>query len=175
LAESSKQAPKVEAATRHAEEAVSYVSAEDQSINPGGIMIVLSKELRVLSAVTLLCLGLFSLPQGGGLASAADDVKGLPCEVPHGQNATRAEHAETKGTHLISGEVLRIEEAKYLVREESGKEVTVKTDQKTVQPVINQGDHISANINDQNYALWIRSNKMTDRRTEHASADCSPN
>ena len=71
-------------------------------------------------------LGLFSMPQGGDLASAADEVKGLPCEVPHGQNATRAEQAETKGTHMISGEVMRVEDTNYLLREESGKEVTVK-------------------------------------------------
>ena len=136
---------------------------------------VMAKVLRVLSVGTLLLLGLFSMPQGGDLASAAEEMKGIPCEVPHGQNATRAEQAETKGTHMISGEVMRVEDANYLVREESGKEVTLKTDQKTVQPVIHQGDRITADVNDQNYALWIRSNKMTDRQTEHASADCTPN
>ena len=138
-------------------------------------MSVMSKVFRVLSVGILLFLGLFSMPPVGDLASAADEVKGIPCEVPHGQNATRAEQAETKGTHMISGEVMRVEDANYLVREEGGKEVTLKTDHKTVQPVIHQGDRISADVNDQNYALWIRSNKMTDRRTEHASADCTPN
>jgi hypothetical protein len=53
--------------------------------------------------------------------------------------------------------------------------VSLQTDQKTVQPEINRGDRISASVEDQNYALWIRSNKMTDRRTEHASADGTPN
>ena len=138
-------------------------------------MSVMSQVFRVLSVGTLLFLGLFSTPQVGALASAADEVKGSPCEIPHGQNATRAEQAETKGTHMIEGEVLRVEDTSYLVREESGKEVTLKTDQKTVQPVIHQGDRISADVNDQNIALWVRSNKMTDRRTEHASADCTPN
>ena len=76
---------------------------------------------------------------------------------------------------MISGEVMRVEDASYLLKEESGKEVTLKTDKRTEQPVINQGDRISANVDDQNYALWIRSNKMTDRRTEHASTDCTPN
>jgi hypothetical protein len=136
-------------------------------------MTVMSNVFR-LSGVILLSLGQFSILQIGDLASAADELKGIPCEVPHGQNATRAEQAETKGTHMISGEVMRVEDANYLVREESGKEVTLKTDQKTVQPVIHQGDRISADVNDQNYALWIRSNKMTDRRTEHAAADCTP-
>jgi hypothetical protein len=138
-------------------------------------MIEMAKVFRMLSGVSLVFLGLFSLPQGGGLASAADEVKGGPCAVPHGQNATRAEQVETQGTHMISGEVLRVEDTNYFVKEQSGKEVTIKTDQKTVQPVIDQGDRISANVDDQNYALWIRSNKMTDRRTEHASADCTPN
>jgi hypothetical protein len=138
-------------------------------------MIVMSKVFRMLSGVTLLFLGLFSMPQVGDLASAADGVKGSPCEIPHGQNATRAEQVETQGTHMISGEVMRVDDASYLLMEQSGKEVTLKTDQRTTQPVINQGDRITANVDDQNYALWIRSNKMTDRRTEHASADCTPN
>ena len=138
-------------------------------------MIVISKMFRMLSGGCLLFLGLFSTPQGSDLASAADDVKTIPCEVPHGQNATRADQAEAQGTHLISGEVMRIEDTQYFIKEQSGKEVTIKTDQKTVQPVIDLGDRISANVNDQNYALWIRSNKMTDRRTEHASVDCTPN
>jgi hypothetical protein len=138
-------------------------------------MIEMSKVFSVLSGVILVFLGLVSLPQGGDLASAADEMKGGPCEVPHGQNATRAEQVETQGSHMISGEVLRVEDTNYFVKEQSGKEVTIKTDQKTVQPVIDQGDRISANVDEQNYALWIRSNKMTDRRTEHASADCTPN
>ncbi len=70
---------------------------------------------------------------------------------------------------------MHLEDTKYFIKEQSGKEVTLTTDEKTVQPVIHQGDRISADVNDQNYALWIRSNKMTDRRTEHASADCTPN
>jgi hypothetical protein len=135
-------------------------------------MIVMSKVFRALSGGILLFLGLSSMPQVD-IASAAD-MKGIPCEVPHGQNAARAEH-ETQKTHMVSGEVLRVEDANYLVREQSGKEVTVKTDQRTEQPVINQGDRISADVDDQNYALWIRSNKESDRRTEHASADCTTN
>ena len=135
----------------------------------------MSKVIRVSSGVFLLFLGLVSMPQISGLASAADQVKRSPCEVPHGQNATRAEQAETQQTHMISGEVMHLEDTKYFIKEQSGKEVTLTTDEKTVQPVIHQGDRISADVNDQNYALWIRSNKMTDRRTEHASADCTPN
>jgi predicted RNA-binding protein (virulence factor B family) len=87
----------------------------------------------------------------------------------------RAEQAEMQGTHMISGEVIRVEDANYFVKDQGGKEVSVQTDQRTEKPEINQGDRISAYVDDQNHAVWIRSNKMTDRRTEHASADCVPN
>ena len=135
-------------------------------------MMLTSKVARVLSGGFLLFLGL--LPQVGDVASAADEMKS-PCEIPHGQNAMRAEQAEMQGTHMIAGEVIRVEDANYFVKEQSGKEVSVQTDQRTEKPEINQGDRISAYVDDQNHALWIRSNKMTDRRTEHASADCIPN
>ena len=77
-------------------------------------MIVISKMFRMLSGGCLLFLGIFSMPQGSDLASAAEDVKRIPCEVPHGQNATRAEHVEKQGTHMISGEVIRIEDTSIL-------------------------------------------------------------
>ena len=76
---------------------------------------------------------------------------------------------------MISGEVMRVDDGNYFVKDQSGKEVRLETDQRTENPEINQGDRISAYVDDQDHALWIRSNKMTDRRTEHASADCTPN
>ena len=102
-------------------------------------------------------------------------VRGSPCDVPDGQNATRAEQGATQRTHMIEGEVMRVEDDSYVLKESSGKEVTLKTNKSTNQPVIDQGDYISASVDDQNTAVWIRSNKQTDRRTEHASVDCNPN
>ena len=137
-------------------------------------MIAMSKLCRVLSG-GILFMGLFGMPQVGDLASAAGELKGRPCEVPDGQNTTRAEQVATQRTHMIEGEVMRIEDKSYVLKDSSGKEVTLKTDERTNQPVIDQGDYISASVDDQNLALWIRSNKQTDRRTEHASVDCTPN
>ena len=134
-----------------------------------------SNVVRVLSAGCLVFLGLLNMPRAADVASAAEELKGSPCEVPHGQNATRAEQAEMQGGHMISGEVMRVDGAKYFLKDQSGKEVRLETDQRTENPEINQGDRISAYVDDQDHALWIRSNKMTDRRTEHASADCTPN
>ena len=59
-------------------------------------MISSSKVVRV-STGFLVFLGLLSMPQLGDVVSAADEMKGSPCEVPHGQNATRAEQAEMQG------------------------------------------------------------------------------
>jgi hypothetical protein len=136
----------------------------------------ISNIARVLSCGCLLFSGLFiNMPQDDGVASAADERKGGPCEIPSGQNAARAEQAEIQGTHMVSGEVTRVEDTNYFVTEQNGKEVSLQIDQMTEKPEINQGDHISAYVDDQNHALWIRSNKMTDRRTAHASTDCAPN
>lgn len=138
-------------------------------------MISTPKCVRGLSAGVLLFLPLFSMTQVD-IATAADEMKGSPCDISDGYNAMRAEEARKQGTHMIAGEVMRVEGTTYVVKEQSGEEVRLETDQKmTVKPEINQGDHISASVNDQNHALWIRSNKETDRRTEHASADCNPN
>ncbi len=135
-----------------------------------------SKVAGLLSGGILL-LGLFTMPQIGDVASAVDETKGAkggPCEVPPGQNAMNAEQAATKGSHLVSGEVVRVDGATYVVKEKGGKEVSLQTDEKTEKAPISKGDHISANVDKQNRALWIRSNENTDRRSDHVSADCTP-
>ncbi len=57
----------------------------------------MSNVFRVLSGGILLFL--FTMPQGADLASAAEDVKVTPCEVPYGQNATRTDHVEKLNPH----------------------------------------------------------------------------
>jgi hypothetical protein len=138
-----------------------------------------SKVLRVLVGGILLLL--FNMPQAGDTASAADKNKGvqaksegLPCDIPHGKNAAQAEQDASQGGRMITGEVLKLEGANYVVKDNSGKEVRLMTDDSTEKPPINKGDHISAAVDQQNHALWIRANRGTDRRTEHASADCDP-
>ncbi len=141
---------------------------------------------RVLVGGTLVFI--FNTPQVGDVASAADQTKGtqskgapgqgaegLPCDIPHGQNATHAEQDAKRGGHMIFGEVMRVDGENYVVKEEGGKEVRFKTTERTEKTPINQGDRISASVDNQNQALWIRANRGTDRRTEHASADCNPN
>jgi uncharacterized protein YdeI (BOF family) len=130
----------------------------------------------------ILLLGLAMMPLVGDVAFAEDhnkgaqgkDAQGLPCDVPHGQNVTQAEQDAKQGSHVIFGEVTRVDGMTYVVKDESGKEVKLQTDERTEKSPINQGDHISASVDKQNHALWIRANRGTDRRTEHVAGGCDP-
>src|SRR5690349_23501912 len=96
-------------------------------------------QIRVLFGGTLSFLGLVTMLQVGGLASAAEEV---PCEVPEGYNAMRAEQESKEGSRLISGEVLSMDGTEYVVKDESGKEVRFQTDDETDKTPIDQGDWI---------------------------------
>jgi hypothetical protein len=116
--------------------------------------------------------------QKAEVASAATQPKeipkGLPCDIQDGTTVTQAERDATRGSRMIHGDVLRVDGATYVITDENGKEVRVHTDKTTEKPPINTGDQISATVDDQHHALWVRANKATDRRTEHASSDCNP-
>jgi hypothetical protein len=70
---------------------------------------------------------------------------------------------------------MRVDGSNYVVKQQNGKEVSFKAGETTTQPVIHQGQHIEANVDEQHQALWIRTNNETDRRNEHAASDCRPN
>lgn len=144
-----------------------------------------SKVVRMLSGGILL-LGLVTMPQVGDVASAADQNKkakegaqgGLrenPCEVQEGRNVTQAEKDAKQGSHIISGEVTRVDGMTYVVKDETGKEVKLQADERTEKSPINPGDHISASVDKQNHALWIRADSRgTDTRTQHVAGGCDP-
>jgi hypothetical protein len=133
-----------------------------------------SKVLRVLSGRTFLFLGLFTMLQVSNVAFAANGIKRAPCEIPPGHNALRSEQDVERGTHIISGELISTDGDYYFVKDESGREVSLLTDKRTDKAVIEKGDLITAYVDDESYALWIRSNDRTDRRSEHGSVDCNP-
>lgn len=132
------------------------------------------KTARLSSNGILLFLGLFILLQVSAVAFAAKEMKRSTCEIPPGQNALRAEQYEETDTHIISGELISTDNNYYFIRDKSGKEVSLLSDQRTVKGVIEKGDSVTAYVDDDKYALWIRSNENTDRRSEHASLDCNP-
>jgi hypothetical protein len=122
-----------------------------------------------------LFLGLFTLLQVNDVAFAAKEMRSSTCEIVSGQNAIRAEQYVETDTHIISGELISTDNDYYFIRDESGKEVSLLSDKRTVKGIIEKGDRITAYVDDDKYALWIRSNENTDRRSEHASLDCNPN
>ncbi len=134
-------------------------------------MLSIPRDIRTRS---LLFLGLVTILQVGCAASGGGKMMGPPCDIPAGKNAMQAEQDAMRQSHMIYGEVLRMDGMTYILKDEDGKEVRVQTDERTEKPPVNQGDRIAANIDNQNHALWIRANRGTDRRTEHASVDCNP-
>jgi hypothetical protein len=134
-----------------------------------------SKVGRLSSGGILLFLGLFTLLQVSDVAFAAKEMRKSTCEIAPGQNVMRAEQYVETDTHIISGELISTDNDYYFIKEKSGKEVSLLSDKRTVKGVIEKGDSITAYVDDDKYALWIRSNENTDRRSEHASLDCNPN
>ena len=59
-------------------------------------------------------------------------------------------------SHVIQGDVLRMEDGHYVVKQKNGKEVGVATDNTTkIMGQIKNGDRVVANVDDQNHTLWI--------------------
>jgi len=112
--------------------------------------------------------------QASDVTFAADKIKRTPCDITSGQNVMRAEEDLGRGTHILSGELIGMDGDYYVVKDVNGKEVSLLSDKRTDKPVIQKGDRITAYVDDQNTALWIRSNESTDRRDEHGSVDCNP-
>ena len=125
-------------------------------------MITISKVARGSSGCLLL-LALCHMANAAEATTGTHERDGVPVGLS-------AEQPAIQGSHMLTGEVLRADGGNYLIKEENGKEVYVRIDENTKKPPITQGDSIVAGIDDQNRALWIRTNRGTDRRTEHASA-----
>ncbi len=136
---------------------------------------MISTSTSVRAETLLLSLGLVTLLLTGCASTAGDNLTRTPCEIPPGKNAMQAEQDAARKSHMIFGEVLTMDGTTYVLKNEDGKEVSVQVDESTEKPPINKGDRIAANVDQQDHALWIRANRGTDRRTEHASTDCNPN
>jgi hypothetical protein len=111
------------------------------------------KALGMLSCGFLVCLE-FSTAQANTAASTAKDMK-------HAEQAEQTEQKDTtaqKPSHIIQGDVLRMENGHYVVRQKNGKEVRVDIDHTTeIMRQVKHGDRVVANVDDQNHALWISS------------------
>ena len=133
-----------------------------------------SKVARVSVGGMLVFLGLFTIFPVSNMAYGAKEVKRTPCDIPPGQNVMRAEETLARGSHILTGELISMDGDYYVIKDERGAEVSLRSDKNTNKPIVQKGDRITAYVDDQNTALWIRSNESTDRRDEHASVDCNP-
>jgi hypothetical protein len=98
----------------------------------------------------VLLLGLVILLQAGCASSAGDKIMRPPCDIPPGQNVMQAQQDAMRKSHMIFGEVLRVDGTTYVLKDDDGKEVSVKIDESTEKPPINKGDRIAANVDNQN-------------------------
>jgi hypothetical protein len=150
-------------------------------------MIPTTKSVWALLGGVLLLIGPLTM-QAGDVTLASDKPnipevreaggkqgEGLPCNIPPGQNIAHAEQESKLASRLITGEVVQMDGNNFVVKEESGKEVRFQATQRTQKPPITQGDRISVSLDNESQALWIRANRGTSPRTEHASSDCNPN
>ena len=108
------------------------------------------KALGMLSCGFLVCLE-SSTAQANTTASNEKDMK-------HAEQAEQKDTTTQKPSHIIQGDVLRMENGHYVVRQKNGKEVRVDIDHTTeIMRQIKHGDRVVANVDDQNHALWISS------------------
>lgn len=109
-------------------------------------MVSIPKVAGVLSCSFLLCLGL------SNVASSADKLNSGQSDM--GIFTVSDEKGFEAGT-TIKGEVLRIDGAYYVVREENGKEVRMHVDDTTTKrsPTAKPGDYVIATVNAQGHAM----------------------
>lgn len=71
---------------------------------------------RVSSDGIFLFLGLFTVLQVCDVAFATQEIRTIPCEIPPGKNALRAEQHVERDAHLISGELISVDGDYYSSR-----------------------------------------------------------
>ncbi len=119
-------------------------------------MVYSPKVIGMMSCSFLLFLGLSIT------GSAIGEMKVVPPAGPTdrqgGQAGHKGELDKLKASHLIAGQVLRVEGDDYYVRQKNGKEVRLHTDPTTekIGRNIQQGDRIEADVDNMNNVLVIR-------------------
>lgn len=119
-------------------------------------MISIPKIVGVLSCSVVLCVSLSDATQ------AAEKINPNECAEMKGgyRDLVRCEEDRRQGIDTVKGEVLHIEDGKYVVQRFYGKEVQLQTDASTqITGTIGLGDSIEAIVseeNDQKHLLSIR-------------------
>ena len=76
------------------------------------------------------------------------------------QQTVKTKRSSAQGAKTIKGELLRVDNAHYFVKDKDGTEVQLHTDKTTkMKGKIRKGDQVKATVNDQNHALSIQVTK----------------
>jgi hypothetical protein len=119
-------------------------------------VISIPKIVGVMFCGVLLCLSL------SGTTQAAEKINPIECSEMKGghRDLVKCEEDRRQGIETVKGEVLHIEESKYVVQRFYGKEMQLNTDASTqVMGTIDLGDSIEAKVieeNDTKHVLSIR-------------------
>jgi ribosomal protein S1 len=109
-------------------------------------MVAISKVVGVMSCGFLLCVGL------SGVASSSEELNTSQSDT---SIFTVSDKDDFEPGRTVKGEVLRVEGAYYVVREENGKEVRMHVDgttEKRSSAQIKPGDHVIAKVNAEGHA-----------------------
>ena len=120
-------------------------------------MVSISKVVGVMSCGFLLCLGL------SNVASSSDDLNTGQSDR---KMFTVADKDRFEAGKEVKGEVVRIEGAKYFVREANGNVVQMHVDtttEKRSEAKVKPGDHVIAKVNAEGHAISF----LGDQPTSH--------
>ena len=126
-------------------------------------MVSIQKFIGVLSCSFLLCLGSNAAqaehppsPSDVMKTDSTSDRQGYQSDDDRQKNV-KSERSNAEGSRTVKGELTRVEDANYFVKEKDGKEVRLHTDKTTeMEGGVMKGAQIEATVNDQNHALSIR-------------------
>ena len=133
-------------------------------------MVSILKFVCVLSCGFPPCLGLFYTAQTADSVLTVDDTHMGECERTKGFVTRKEDQNRVPGNHMVRGDVLRLEDRYFVVKEQDGKEVSLQI-QTAEEPGIHEGDHIEASVNDQNQIMWFRSSSSTDEHRAGCTSD----
>jgi hypothetical protein len=97
----------------------------------------------------LLCLGL-------SISAQAEQMKGGQPERKSGPTVQNEMREQNQWGHFIHGDVVRVEQGNYFVKDKNGKTLRLETDHTSqVMGEFKKGDRVLARVTDQHYALSI--------------------
>ena len=131
-----------------------------------------------ITLVTFACIGLLATmamgetgttgtptdPMGQTTPGVGSGSSGMGTESPGMGSPTPGMGSETQGGGSITGEILRVQDDIYVVKDSMGKEVSLHVDQSTQKSgTLQEGDRIEAEVTPDGHALSIQKADQSSR------------